>query len=541
MSRAELVQAMPISRAILWHPYNGPGVAGEPAIFIDQAALDALHEHFRAFADRGVLGFLVGDRCRDPYTGAAYVVVDSTIRLNQALFGDKTAVVVGKLWDRIKGEVDKTEGHLIGWYHSHPPAGVELSPGDVETHARHFTEPWQMALVLAGTESAPQGGLFRPSGDAGAPVCLPFYELVAETALAGADATPSVLRWNNYTTDLRVERTAGEPAAARPTETPAGPPATLSVVGRHSAEGVPPAPPAPVPPPAPRRTGPFAPRAAPRAPRAAGGLPLLDVEPSPDAATALPAEPPSPIAPPPAERRTPMPPTPRATAPVQRAPASPPPRPPRPSRPTPPPRPTPAARPTPVPPPAPVAEPAESELPPLTPEEEAMLALPPEFGEDEARPGRRRRWMIGVAAVVGLAALAVGGLKLGLIPLPSSDRPGPAVPAGPAPPPVAAPPPGAAPAATSPEIQRLDRLADSVSQALTVYADRMRGFEGRQSNCASLIRGLVGVEERWMAYNARGRPRALPLDSTRARRDRSLEAGVDLVDRHFERSACARP
>ena len=529
MSGTELVQAMPISRAILWHPYDGAGMAGEPAIFVDQAALDALHEHFRAFADRGVLGFLVGDRCRDPYTGAAYVVVDSTIRLNQALFGDKTGVVVGKLWDRITGEVDKTEGHLIGWYHSHPPAAVTLSPGDVETHMRHFTAPWQMALVLAGTESAPQGGFFRPTADAGTPVCLPFYELVPETALAGAEATPSVLRWNNYTTDLRVVRTAGEPAPATPAEAHGAPPATLSVVGRHSAEAAPPPPreAPPPPPPPPRKTGPFTPRVAPRLPRAVGDLPLLDVDPSPEAATAPPPRPPSPIAPPPPmQRRTPSP----VAQPPRRAPVVG-----RPSRPTP--MPPLRAAPPPAPPP-------EPELEPLTEEEEAALALPPEFEEEAATPGRTRRWVLAIAAIAGLAALAVGGVKLGLIPLPSSDRPAPAVPAGPARTPAAPAAPAApavAPAGVSPELERLDRLSDSLSQALTVYSDRMRRFDGRQSSCAALIRGLVGAEERWIAYNARGRPRALSLDSARARRDRALEAAMDMVDRHFDQSECARP
>ncbi len=58
--------------------------------------------------------------------------------------------------------------------------------------------------------------------------------------------------------------------------------------------------------------------------------------------------------------------------------------------------------------------------------------------------------------------------------------------------------------------------------------------------CPELSRGLIEVEERWIAYNL-ARKDAFALDSTRAARDRSQYSAVDVVERRFERAQCARP
>jgi predicted transcriptional regulator len=89
--------------------------------------------------------------------------------------------------------------------------------------------------------------------------------------------------------------------------------------------------------------------------------------------------------------------------------------------------------------------------------------------------------------------------------------------------------------------RRLDSLAETVSGAVTSYAERAALFDRRRVSCAELQRGLLTVEEGWMAYSARGEAGAPPLDSARARRDQFLYTSVDSVERHFEGTACTRP
>ena len=82
---------------------------------------------------------------------------------------------------------------------------------------------------------------------------------------------------------------------------------------------------------------------------------------------------------------------------------------------------------------------------------------------------------------------------------------------------------------------RLDAAADTLALAVAAFELRTGLFEGRQMGCPELSRGLIEVEERWMAYNlARKGPFA--LDSARAARDRSGYADVSAVEDRFERS-----
>jgi proteasome lid subunit RPN8/RPN11 len=95
--------------------------------------------------------------------------------------------------------------------------------------------------------------------------------------------------------------------------------------------------------------------------------------------------------------------------------------------------------------------------------------------------------------------------------------------------------------AVDPRVTRLDALADSLQQAVGDYRARRARFDGRQASCPPLAQALVALEEHWMGYNARGKPRDLTLDSGRAVRDRSLYARVDSIETDFDRSDCQRP
>ncbi|HEY6854001.1 MAG TPA: hypothetical protein VI139_07130, partial [Gemmatimonadales bacterium] len=218
---------IPTPHSILWVPQGGatPPTLQFP-VFFAQSALRAINEHFRASADSGLLGFLTGDLCEDAASHARYVVVDSTVRLTQPIYGDKTTVVVSRVMDRVHKELAKTNGHVIGWYHSHPPLGLSLAAGDLETHVTFFGKAWHVALVLGGTADQPAAALFRvPSGEPTALVALPFYEMIDEhEASAAPGGKVSHLPWRNFRT---ADRAASRGAtAAMPAQRPSAKGAT---------------------------------------------------------------------------------------------------------------------------------------------------------------------------------------------------------------------------------------------------------------------------------------------------------------------------
>ena len=163
-ANSPLRQPIPLARSILWSP---TGVAARPRtvpfpVFLEQPALAAIHEHVAAAVrpDQGSLGFLVGDLCECPETGVSYLVIDSTLRFAQPIYGDRTTAVVARIWDRILAQVAQANGRLIGWYHTHPPLPVALSEDDIGIHERYFTEPWQVALVIGTAGGQPASGFF---------------------------------------------------------------------------------------------------------------------------------------------------------------------------------------------------------------------------------------------------------------------------------------------------------------------------------------------------------------------------------------------
>lgn len=194
-------EPMPLSKSILWTPGEQSATAtAEPdAIFIRQRALGALNDHLKAVPDKGLLGFLVGGLYVSPESETRYLVVDTAIRLPLAIFGDKVMHVVSQVWPRLQDEIGKSQGRLLGWYHSHPPVGVALAPADIETHHRYFGEAWQFALVLGTDKHGPAGGFFRPARNAlQPPTRLPFYELLHPDALSPEGKYRSKMVWQGY-------------------------------------------------------------------------------------------------------------------------------------------------------------------------------------------------------------------------------------------------------------------------------------------------------------------------------------------------------
>ena len=487
-----------MDRAILWNPVRKEG-AGRPSgrapypVFFQQEAVLALQDHLKASPEQAIFGFLAGTVFRDPETGVLYAVIDKTLRLNQAIYGDKTEVVVARLWDRMQAQLARAAGRLLGWYHSHPGQGLGLTTHDVETHVKFFTEPWQVAVIVGSEAEGVVGGFFRSgSSQAWAETPLSFYELLQPDSIRADGKKRSFINWKNYK--------AYNPIAAKPAATPAPPP--------------------------PRPPPPRPPAAAP-----ADDLPFIRTSADDEAAPA---------------RVPPRVSTTRPAAPVF-VPDEPPEPPPQPL-----PRQPPLRRPSP-PPPAP-REAAPARTPRRTPA--PSFKLLDQRGSPRRR-SRRGLWLTLLALLlIGGAGAAAGywyfflrqpgaPLPFGLDSLPFGlgRRAAPAAaPGRTVRPPTPAPArPQPAPPRVDTAFARFDGLTDTLSRAVRNYHDRAALFANRQIDCAALARGLVAIENLWITYNAERQVRIASFDARRAARDQGLYAGVDSVESSFERTRCQRP
>ncbi|HYL21915.1 MAG TPA: hypothetical protein VEU74_09135 [Gemmatimonadales bacterium] len=580
-----LRQAIPVARSILWGSASEgaqrPGNIAFP-VFFAQAALNAVHEHVATPTrpGQGVLGFLIGDLCECPETNVSYLVIDAALRLNQAIYGDRTRDVITRLWDRIEQQLEQQKAHLIGWYHTHPPLPLSLTAHDVETHEQYFSEPWQVALLLGTDPAEPTGAFFRGSSDeewVAKP--LPFYELLEGESIRPDGKKRSFVTWRNYRA-FSATASARAPAAKPPSEPKFTP-----------ASEKPKAPPPPPPSPASR----------PSPPKPDDSRELKFLTAAEDMGHHTRASGP---------HASPTPAKPEDRSELKfltAAEDAPPPAPPR--RPTPPPRPRvgPAPRPAPPPPPPPpppepppetAAAPATG---PLWPEEfddrETGEPEQPAEAPEPRRPARRRRRRVPRKVWLTLFVLLLGAGAGGAywwfqpeLPLPewstikstwsdvaskvsaiagkvwalrnklhrATPAPKPAVkPAPRQPVPRVSPPTAVAPTAVAPgpaqstatppppppppsSLTRLDMIGDSLTGLVRNFGERAALYGRGQLPCAGLARGLTDVESRWIAYNA-ARRNAGVLDAAHAARDQTLYAGVDSVERRFEQSGCPRP
>src|SRR5213592_1937757 len=199
---------MPMERAILWNPPAAPGTTSPGGkstsrspypIFFQQEAVIALQEHLKSSPTQAIFGFLIGDLYRDPETGVLYTVIDKTLKLSQAIYGDKTEVVVSRLWDRMQEQLAKASASLLGWYHSHPGQGGFLTTHDVETHEKFFTDPWHVAILVAAEAGGLTGRFFRTTQSADwHKTPLPFYELLQPDSIKPDGKKRSFITWRNY-------------------------------------------------------------------------------------------------------------------------------------------------------------------------------------------------------------------------------------------------------------------------------------------------------------------------------------------------------
>jgi proteasome lid subunit RPN8/RPN11 len=587
---------MPMDRAILWNPPAAPGTTspGKASsrtpypIFFQQEAVIALQEHLKSSPTQAIFGFLIGDLYRDPETGVLYSIIDKTLKLSQAIYGDKTEVVVSRLWDRMQEQLGKASASLLGWYHSHPGQGGFLTAHDVETHEKFFTDPWHVAVLVAAEAGGVTGRFFRATqGNADwHKTPLPFYELLQPESIKPDGKKRSFILWRNYK-PYGPTLTGPKP---KPPEPPPPPPP-------------PPSPPAPKPTRPPKAAEPEEEEAEVAEEQSAErGFRIMrssadDIPVVKTSADDEPAPPPVPTPPPP-------PPKTRPAAPVF-VPDEPPPAPPKqppPSRPPEPPAPPVRSSddipwqvsPEEVAPP-PLLMPPPSVVPPAPPPPpRTSRSTPHTFRllDEEAerkpapKPKRRKRrgpWLKRVAILLVLAGAGAGGywylairnpgMLPGLLerakqlvsrvtsrkstasnpPAPSSRRRPTTSPqaAAPAPAPVPPQPPRPVPQAVTPQptpppppaspFARFDRLSDSLTRAVRNFQDRAALFASGRMDCGGLATGLVAIENLWISYNTERRARVASFDPSRVARDQALWASVDSVSRRFDNSGCPRP
>src|SRR5947209_5319122 len=222
------VRPMPIAASILWKPIDAPPEqdAGLIPVFITQRALAAVHDHCAATRET-CFGLLTGNPYRAPETDAAYLVVESTIRLPGGI-GDDAKAALMQGWVVAQDVVHRTGDQLVGWYRGRWSAETGLAPVEAETHTVLFGQPWQLAVVVGSGDTTVGGVLRRSAGSGWAQECLPFYELVDPASFRPDGSKPTCLRWDNY----RTEETALVPPAALSVPAVSAALASLPAVGR---------------------------------------------------------------------------------------------------------------------------------------------------------------------------------------------------------------------------------------------------------------------------------------------------------------------
>ncbi len=119
-------------------------------IFIEVNAWKALWEHAFSVRDREVGGALIGDFCKDKVGSGYFLDVIAILKAEHAVEETASLTFTHDTWNALHEQVDKnfSDKAIVGWYHTHPGFGVQLSKKDVFIHDNFFSLPYQIALVL---------------------------------------------------------------------------------------------------------------------------------------------------------------------------------------------------------------------------------------------------------------------------------------------------------------------------------------------------------------------------------------------------------
>jgi proteasome lid subunit RPN8/RPN11 len=103
--------------------------------------------HAKEFLDAEICGVLVGQVCEDDK--GPFISVTAVIRGKSARQAKTHVTFTQETWNAIHAEKDKkfSDLQIVGWYHSHPGFGVEVSDMDRFIHKNFFPAQTQIALV----------------------------------------------------------------------------------------------------------------------------------------------------------------------------------------------------------------------------------------------------------------------------------------------------------------------------------------------------------------------------------------------------------
>ncbi len=194
----------PLDRSIFWYPARAattPHSGRNYLRFITLGALKEIAFHVETEPDQGKLGFLAGGSFSCPNSRLRYVVIDATLQDPLPVRDDRTSEAVTMLWVSLQEQLRLRNRQLLGWYHTHPAGGLELTASDVLTHSRFFPAPWQVAMLLEPGADRPRAVVCEAGDEKPAStVLLPFYELLEPEALLIEGARPDYVSWQNYRT-----------------------------------------------------------------------------------------------------------------------------------------------------------------------------------------------------------------------------------------------------------------------------------------------------------------------------------------------------
>ena len=159
----------PVVRSVFWRPDPEPprdAVSGSYEVFLDQRVFAGMHEHvWKADPGQSRFGYLIGDLCEDPAASRRFVIIRAAVPSRFPFQEAGPEQIAAEASVALQLEVERRRGVLVGWYHSHPSGDAVLSPEDVATHDRLFSDPWQVAFLFISDPRAPAGACFRRTPD----------------------------------------------------------------------------------------------------------------------------------------------------------------------------------------------------------------------------------------------------------------------------------------------------------------------------------------------------------------------------------------
>src|SRR5256886_5953593 len=160
----------PDAQSVLWRPTVQELARPDSdatLIFVSQHALAAVEDHLLSAPHQALLGYLVGRVLESPESGLPYLVVHGAVRVPQMIVAGASEHVVAQSLAAVQRMLPPEDGVVVGWYRSDPTGALKISASDHAAHTRHFTRPWQIALLLASGPAGARGGFFRPAGGPG--------------------------------------------------------------------------------------------------------------------------------------------------------------------------------------------------------------------------------------------------------------------------------------------------------------------------------------------------------------------------------------